>query len=117
VAVFIALANKTIPPMRLSPTQQKILVTTAQQIFGNLATVRLFGSRTDDNLRGGDIDLLIELPTIEPLRQKKSLTYTALLQQELGDQPIDVIVIDPSVSLTPFHQQALQTGILLHSQS
>ncbi|MDR6981856.1 putative nucleotidyltransferase [Rheinheimera pacifica] len=39
-----------------------IITREANDIFGPDACVKLFGSRMDDNKRGGDIDLLIELP-------------------------------------------------------
>lgn len=48
--------------MRLSKQQTDIIIREAKDIFGPDACVKLFGSRMDDNKRGGDIDLLIELP-------------------------------------------------------
>lgn len=99
--------------MRLSPEQREVIVETAHQIFGATACVKLFGSRIDDEKRGGDIDLLVQLPFVEQQRQRKALTYVAVLQQKLGDQPIDVLVIDPASELDAFRSQALQTGIPL----
>jgi hypothetical protein len=48
------------PPMRLTELQIAAIRETAAEIFGNDAGVWLFGSRTDDQKRGGDIDLLIQ---------------------------------------------------------
>ncbi|MFU8787393.1 MAG: hypothetical protein ACNA7G_00100 [Methylobacter sp.] len=46
--------------MGLSPHTQTIVRETAQEIFGAEATVKVFGSRINDDARGGDIvDLLI----------------------------------------------------------
>ena len=45
--------------MRLTPYQINALKGTAREIFGDRVTVSLFGSRTDDKRRGGDIDLYI----------------------------------------------------------
>lgn len=46
--------------MRLSDQQRTIIRSSVAENFGADAVVRLFGSRTDDSQRGGDIDLLIE---------------------------------------------------------
>ena len=46
--------------MRLTPKQQQIIVTTLRRYFGQNSRILLFGSRVDDNARGGDIDLYIE---------------------------------------------------------
>jgi predicted nucleotidyltransferase len=48
--------------MRLTPEVREVIRTATQEVFGDQARVFLFGSRTDDNQRGGDIDLLVELP-------------------------------------------------------
>ena len=48
--------------MRLSPLQIHATVAATAELAGPDALVRLFGSRLDDALRGGDIDLLVECP-------------------------------------------------------
>ncbi len=45
--------------MRLTAQQQATVRATVLDTFGSEAQVRLFGSRADDNKRGGDIDLLV----------------------------------------------------------
>jgi len=99
--------------MRLSEEYRKAISTTVAEIFGEQATVSLFGSRVDDNLRGGDIDLLVQSPVIVPGRQKKTLALVARLQLQLGDQPIDVLLIDPETELHSVHEEALSTGLIL----
>lgn len=99
--------------MRLSKQTQQIIRTTVQEIFGSDATVKLFGSRTDDVARGGDIDLLVELPEVTTDIERKTLRLTARLQLRLGDQPIDVLVLDPSIPRQAIHEQACRTGIML----
>lgn len=97
--------------MRLSQRAQDIIRATTKEIFGPAARVLLFGSRTDDTQRGGDIDLLIELPTHLPDSHKKSLTLAARLQMQLGDQRIDILVLDPQTHLQPIHRVAVASGI------
>ena len=60
-----------------------------------------FGSCTRHDLRGGDIDLLIELarPGLDKL--SVSLRTGARLQQLIGERKIDVLVTDPQTAETP----------------
>ena len=46
--------------MRLTAAEQKIIKREARKYFGRNARVLLFGSRTQDDAHGGDIDLYIE---------------------------------------------------------
>ncbi len=66
--------------MRLSPREKKTITNLATRFFGDKTRVVLFGSRVNDSLRGGDIDLLI-LPG-KPLEEPywKKLTFRAELK-------------------------------------
>jgi predicted nucleotidyltransferase len=99
--------------MRLSKRQQDSIRSVVAEVVGPRARVHLFGSRTDDAARGGDIDLLVvsDEPVTDP--QRATLTLTARLQRRLGDQPIDVLLIDPETTMQPVHQEALRTGVPL----
>ncbi|MFQ5488388.1 MAG: nucleotidyltransferase domain-containing protein [Gammaproteobacteria bacterium] len=99
--------------MRLSNETQKIIREAVHEIFGPEAGIILFGSRADDSARGGDIDLLIQSDKPIPERERKALQLVARLQIRLGDQPIDVLVLDPQVEPQPVHQQAIETGVRL----
>lgn len=72
------------------------------------AEVYLFGSRTDDTARGGDIDLLVLSKRIGLM---KKLEILAQLHRELGDRKIDLAIF-PDGS-RPFAKIALETGIRL----
>lgn len=99
--------------MRLPRQTQQIIRETVHEIFGIEANVKLFGSRTNDDARGGDIDLLVELPTITAEIERKTIQLTARLQLRIGDQPIDILVLDPSTPRQSIHEQAAMTGINL----
>ena len=102
-----------IDAMRLTEHQRQIIRDEAAAIFGEDAVVRLFGSRLDDAVGGGDIDLLVEADTVIPDSNHKSLRLVARMQRRLGDQSIDVLVIDPDTMLQPVHEQVRHTGVAL----
>lgn len=101
--------------MRLSPDQVHAIVAAAQELAGADARVRLFGSRVNDQLRGGDIDLLVECsrPVARPVWLAAQIT--ARLQRSLGERNIDVLVVDPATELEPVHRVARDEGVLLQA--
>ena len=99
--------------MRISQETQQVIKNTVKEIFGDNVVVSLFGSRIDDALKGGDIDLLVQSNALINDRQQKKLQMVARLQIRLGDQPIDVVVVDPGVDLQVIHKEAIRTGVLL----
>ena len=99
--------------MRLTNKAREIILRIVHEIFGSHATILLFGSRTDDSARGGDIDLLVQVGKPVPERRRKELQLIARLPIRLGDQPIDVLVIGPETDIQPVHEEALRTGVRL----
>lgn len=99
--------------MRLSPEQSSVIVAATRELAGADASVRLFGSRLDDQSRGGDIDLLVECPHRLGRPVWLAAQITARLQSRLGDRKIDVLVIDPDTELEPVHLAARAEGELL----
>ncbi len=99
--------------MRLNNDTRKTIRETVHEIFGPHANVLLFGSRVDDAVRGGDIDLLVQVDKADQENQQKALRLVARLQIRLGDQPIDVLVIDPETLQQPVHKEALRMGVKL----
>lgn len=99
--------------MRLNPEQVRVIKQVGQQVLGEGTRVVLFGSRVLDHALGGDIDLLFESPTpiLRPAVAVCDL-YGALLMQ-LGDQKMDVLVTDPTMTLAPVVEHALRTGVTL----
>ncbi|HMO45595.1 MAG TPA: nucleotidyltransferase domain-containing protein [Rubrivivax sp.] len=80
--------------MRLSAGERRAVEDASREILPAGARVLLFGSRADDSRRGGDIDLLVELP--EPLSADdvvdRRTRFTARLYRLLEERRIDVVM-------------------------
>ena len=64
-----------------------------KEIF-NDGDIYLFGSRVDDNKRGGDIDLFISLPYLLETKEflSKKSQFRLALYDEIGEQKIDIVL-------------------------
>ena len=81
--------------MRLTPFQTQGIIELTRKHFGSKCAAFLFGSRTNDELRGGDIDLLIESDSNRQVEYSKRLAFRSELKCQIGDQKIDVIFAMP----------------------
>lgn len=97
--------------MRLTPYQSEIIHQAAQEAFGEGTTVRLFGSRVDEDKRGGDIDLLVA-PARNDGSIARKVRMSTLLEQRLGERKVD-IVIEHAHDTRPIVRLARRTGIAL----
>lgn len=77
--------------MRLTQFQIDTINKLARKYFGLGVTVYLFGSRTDDQKKGGDIDLFINHSDETTLTLAAKIRFLAELKAEIGDQKIDVV--------------------------
>ncbi len=77
--------------MRLSDFQIETINKLAKNYFGQDTTVFLFGSRTDDYKRGGDIDLFVRNTNETDLTVEAKIKFLAELKRQIGDQKIDVV--------------------------
>ena len=73
-----------------------------------VARIYLFGSRTDDTKKGGDIDIII-LSKVLTFKDKLKIRYK--LKSILGNRKIDLIITPKPV--THFTKIALKESILL----
>jgi len=111
--VFFKSQQPTYPPdelrtMRLSPFEQQIIKQTIYT-FDKQAKIILFGSRTDETARGGDIDLLI---ISQQIKRDQLGEIRWQLWQKLGEQKIDMILSDEQL-LNTFASIAFEQGIKL----
>jgi uncharacterized protein len=100
--------------MRLNRRDIQAIKQVATTIFGESATVRLFGSRTDDQKKGGDIDLLIQCnqPVSRMDLYQLKIQFLVQLKKAIGDQKIDVL-IDNGQQNSPIVHDAYMKGILI----
>jgi len=99
--------------MRLTSDQIQAIKLAAHAVLGDDAQVTLFGSRTDDRRRGGDIDLMFETPRRLANRATvQGQIYVALVRQ-LGDRKLDVLLKDADTPEAPVMRVARETGVRL----
>ena len=99
--------------MRITPQEAVAIRRITTEVAGAGARVSLFGSRTRDDLRGGDMDLLIELPESCADKLSMCLRVGARLQLLIGERKIDVLVTDPESEETSLIRTARLEGIAL----
>ena len=80
--------------MRLKQRDIEAIKAAAAAAFGDTATVRLFGSRTRDDLRGGDIDLLIEADPTGETEWRRTAMFKDELFRRIDEQKVDVVLVE-----------------------
>ncbi len=95
--------------MRLDPRQHDFLKKTIVGILPD-ATVYLFGSRTDDQRKGGDIDILVIASRKLTFYENVDIHYE--FERTFGEQKLDVLSYTTS-DQDPFKQLVLQGALLL----
>lgn len=99
--------------MRLTAEQQQVIRHAVLEHAGPLARVTLFGSRVDDEARGGDIDLLVESPVPVERPAWLAATLAASIDRALGGRKVDVVLQAPNLKTLPVHLAAKATGVVL----
>jgi len=96
--------------MRLSQFEIETITTLVQKYFGEEAKVFLFGSRVDDQKRGGDIDLFVKNNDEKRLTMEAKINFLVDLKILIGDQKIDLVFDNANTRLkTSFYH-----SIMLH---
>ena len=86
--------------MRLTDAEKAGIGWAAREVLPHGSRVLLFGSRTDDSRRGGDIDLLVEPPVAVDPAQEIALCsrLSARLYRRIGERRIDIVVVHPGIA-------------------
>jgi predicted nucleotidyltransferase len=85
--------------MRLTTRQAKIIAQLVSRYAGDTAEIYLFGSRLNDQAKGGDVDILIEMD--RRLSRIERGRIIMELEQSLG-LPVDILVHVRNTEPTPF---------------
>ncbi|MCK9532901.1 MAG: nucleotidyltransferase domain-containing protein [Gammaproteobacteria bacterium] len=97
-------------PMRLSKQQIQAIRELVAQLAGNSAEVRVFGSRLDDHKRGGDLDLLVELPDAVENPALLTARLSACISRAMNGRKVDVVLSAPNLRHLPIHDVAFKEG-------
>mgnify|MGYP001584859603 CR=1 FL=1 len=95
-------------PVRLTQEEKSLIRDGIEKVFKNLGVsceeISLFGSRTQMNAKGGDIDLYIRFkPTSKPLDEwGLKAKIKIALNDLLGEQKIDIVLDDMQKDLGAF---------------
>jgi uncharacterized protein len=108
--------------IRLTP-QEKIGIREALEEASGKAgvvwkRVSLFGSRVNPSLRGGDIDLYVEI-SLPPDKDTRAFarTFRIALQDRLGERKIDLVIDDGVRDLGAFGEIIRQSKVDLWTKS
>ncbi len=101
--------------MRLTQSQIEVICAGVVKNFGLSARVWLFGSRVDEQSKGGDIDLYIEPEIQDPAELiDAKLHFLLELHKKLGQQKIDVVLRRAEFKEDlPIFRIAKETGVQL----
>lgn len=98
--------------MRLAPQQIATILKVTREVLGDDAAVSVFGSRLDDDRRGGDLDILVETARRPPLLQRAELKLRLETALEL---PVDIVARARGAEPTPFQALAMAHAVRLEA--
>ena len=99
--------------MRLTDHQARSIRQLALEVAGTHARVRVFGSRLEDTARGGDVDLMLELPESVANPALLAAQFSAKVTRLMHGRRVDVLLTAPNLMRLPIHDMAFKEGKLL----
>ncbi len=101
--------------MRVTPEQLSIFDLFAHRYFGEDASLWLFGSRVDDQKKGGDYDFFVETNLVsadEIVVRKLALLAELQSTPQFEDEKIDIVVKRRASTFEmPIYQVAMHEGV------
>ena len=99
--------------MRISEKEKKIIIEAVKKLDPN-AKIWLFGSRTDDKKKGGDIDIAILSDYIDENKMHK-IEIKRLILDGIGEQKLDIIT--SKTGKEAIFELAIAEGIQLYESA
>ena len=99
--------------MRLTPAQIDTIKSTAQAVLGEGVQVTLFGSRVDDTLKGGDVDLMVAVDQAVAEPALMAARVASRIERAMDGRKVDVVLKAPNLLELPIHRIAEQEGVRL----
>lgn len=99
--------------VRLPPSLLVFIRQVVADLAGPDCTVRLFGSRLHDTAKGGDVDLLLELPHMPANPAGLAAQVSGRISRVMQGRKVDVVIVAPGLMRMPIHEVALRDGVLL----
>jgi predicted nucleotidyltransferase len=96
--------------MRLTPVQIDTIKSTATAVLGEGVQVWLYGSRLDDQRRGGDVDLLVQTARKASVMDRARFKYQVESTLQL---PVDVLMVQTGQNASPFETIARSKAVEL----
>ena len=97
---------------RLEPGEIEAIRRAAQTVCGAQARVRVFGSRVEDHLKGGDLDLWLEVAPGQATLANEA-RFRDLIARPLDDLKVDIVLHERGRPLSPIDQIARRDGVPL----
>lgn len=96
--------------MRLRDTEKSAIKALAQELFGEEAQVVVFGSRLDNTIKGGDLDLLVTTSRQLDNPVLSAAQMSVKVSRLMDGRKVDVLIQAPPLKTLPIHKAALESG-------
>jgi len=99
--------------MRLTPAQIQTIQSTVHTVLGEGAQITLFGSRVHDDQKGGDVDLMVEMPQDIADPAVIAARLSSRVSRAMHGRKVDVLLKAPNLQDQAIHRIAAQHGVRL----
>jgi len=97
--------------MRLTKQHIKKIHQVVEGLLDEDAQIHLFGSRVDDDLKGGDVDIMITTASVVGRPAVMAARIATQIEKKLEGRQVDVLLSTPETHIEPIHIIAKQKGI------